>query len=229
MSRKPSPRVSGALLVAGANLGVQVIRAWSSYRERSQNERTLQHAQEAIGERASGFWDQSRRAAKRTSTYAPGSVQRRLPDWATPDPWYIQHRTGVISSALAGTLVLAGIAIATASRRFIDAPLITERARLAAHRVYESATVDQSQVKTAIEAGGGAIGTVAESAVSDTSAATTAATAAVKEVAVEQAQERVVEPVKETAVRYGAMALAGLTLYIIVVSAIVQLAVVLIS
>jgi hypothetical protein len=196
MSRKPSPRVSGALLIAGVNLSIQLIRAWSSHRERNRSERKLQQAQEAIGERASDFWDQSRQLAKRSSTHAPDLVQRRLPDWATPDPWYTQHRTGVISSVLVGTLVVAAIAIANASRRFIDAPPISTRARLAAQHVYEGSTVDQSEVKTAIDAGSAAVAATADAAVSDTSRAVT---------------------------------LAGMTAYIITVSALVQLAVVAIS
>lgn len=217
MPEKPSPRVTGALVVAGVDIARHLVRAWTAHREAEAS--STSRLAEDLGARGGRLRARSQDAARRAASHAPPSVQRRLPEWSRPAPWYSAHRSLLLATALVAALAAAAVAVATTGRRLAGAPPLVERTRGAALDVHERAVRGESPIRTSIDAGGAATIAAIDAVASDTSAAATAA----KVAATDEVHHRIVEPAKAKATRIGALAIAGLTLYIVVVSALVQL------
>ena len=232
MARRPSPQLTGTLAIAAIDIAHHAAKAYSARQQHRDREldnvaaRLLARTNVSAGR----FRDRSRAAALDALDHAPAVVRDRIP-WSSRRSWQQEHRVLLVVSFISG-LVIAALAItASASRRIAGAPPIADRVREATAAAREYAAIAPSN---SVEFAG-AQSRVAE-AVDTTRVAATAAIDAVgsdagaavavgKAAAAQAVHEHVTEPAVHQVKKYGALAIIGLTAYIIVIAVVVQLAV----
>jgi hypothetical protein len=176
-----------------------------------------------------GFGQGLRRDVRRLASDARGhapDLGRWELEWGLPP---IRRRSTRVEQARAWVPIVAVIAAATAallavahvvSRRDEDRdPEEVASDPLVVSAVRAGSTAIDAGVTKVVEGGTG----VAVGAASTVAAGSTAIKAAAVDTAKTELDERVVQPVKKKATIYGSLGLLGLTVYIIVIAAIVQL------